>query len=219
MDLERVLDSAAAAAREVGVQVVAGDTKVVPRGAADGLFIDPAGIGCLVKPEPPGPAALEIGDEISGQWSDRAARRGGVAARERWGSSLRAASDCASLLRGGAAATPRFRCAMRDATRGGVAGVLHEWSRSCGKTIALEEKQIPVTQEVRVCASFWGSILCRSLTKGPWSSPLPPEHGQRTVRPVASCHEAPSGPRGMRPPRGRGVGCRSPRVGPRGTAG
>ena len=60
--LRRVLASVAAAAARVGVPVVAGDTKVVPRGAADKLFINTAGIGELVAAPPAGPQALEAGD-------------------------------------------------------------------------------------------------------------------------------------------------------------
>ena len=113
VDLERVLDSAAAAAREVGVQVVAGDTKVVPRGAADGLFINTAGIGCLVKPEPPGPAALEIGDEIvvSGPIGQHGVAV--LAAREQWGFEPAPASDCDVVIAGGRSNAQRRDSAAR----------------------------------------------------------------------------------------------------------
>src|SRR5215208_1362420 len=62
--LERVLTSIAAAAKRVGVLGVAGDTKVVPRGAADQLFINTTGIGEVVATPPAGPQSLEIGDEL-----------------------------------------------------------------------------------------------------------------------------------------------------------
>ena len=62
--LARVLNSVAAAARRVGVLVVTGDTKVVPRGAADKLFINTTGIGEFLSPPPAGPQAIEVGDEL-----------------------------------------------------------------------------------------------------------------------------------------------------------
>jgi hydrogenase expression/formation protein HypE len=62
--LDGVIASVAQAARQCGVAIVAGDTKVVPRGAADGLFINTAGVGVLPSVVPPGPAALRPGDEL-----------------------------------------------------------------------------------------------------------------------------------------------------------
>ncbi|MDA1233110.1 MAG: AIR synthase related protein, partial [Planctomycetota bacterium] len=62
--LERILDSAALAASECGVTVVAGDTKIVPRGAVDGLFINTSGVGELVDPIPPGLQSIQVGDKV-----------------------------------------------------------------------------------------------------------------------------------------------------------
>ncbi len=56
--LERILDSAVLAARECRVAIVAGDTKVVPRGAVDGMFINTSGVGELLDPVPPGPHTI-----------------------------------------------------------------------------------------------------------------------------------------------------------------
>ena len=154
MTLDAVLASVAAAAREAGISVVTGDTKVVPRGAADGLFINTAGVGVLVPPAPAGPAGLRPGDEllVSGPIG-----RHGVAvmtAREELDVEPCPTSDCGSLL----PAVEALRnsgvpvVALRDATRGGVAAVLHEWAASCDCTLAVDEQSIPVTPEVRgVC--------------------------------------------------------------------
>jgi hydrogenase expression/formation protein HypE len=152
--LDRVLTSIAQAARSVGVAVVTGDTKVVPRGAADGLFLCTTGVGEMVEPAPPGPASLQQGDAliVSGPIG-----RHGVAilsAREQLGFAPAPESDCAPLL----PAVEALRTAgipvraMRDATRGGVAAVLHEWAEACGATLAIDERQIPLTGDVRgVC--------------------------------------------------------------------
>lgn len=152
--LERVLASVADAAVRAGVQIVTGDTKVVHRGAADGLFINTAGLGELIEPVPPGPKALQPGDEliVSGPIG-----RHGVAilaSREGLGFEPAPRSDCGPLVD----AVEALRQAgvpvraMRDATRGGVAAVLHEWAGEAGATLTVDERLIPVSGDVRgVC--------------------------------------------------------------------
>lgn len=152
--LDRVLDSAAAAAAEVGVEIVAGDTKVVSRGAADQMFITASGIGEFVEPPPPGAAAILPGDAllVSGPIG-----RHGVAvlvARESLLVPPWPHSDCGELYSAVAALRKAGvpTRAMRDATRGGVAAVLHEWSHASGHTLTVDEAAIPLTSEVRgVC--------------------------------------------------------------------
>ncbi|MBI1312178.1 hydrogenase expression/formation protein HypE [bacterium] len=156
--LERVLDSAAAAAVEAGVRIVTGDTKVVPRGAADGLFLNTSGVGRILEPAPPGPESLQPGDEliISGPIG-----RHGIAilaAREQLGLTPSPETDCACLreparcLRD--AAIPVR--AMRDATRGGVTAVLHEWAAASGHTLTIDAIAIPTTPDVRGAAELLG---------------------------------------------------------------
>ncbi|TWT48055.1 Hydrogenase isoenzymes formation protein HypE [Rubripirellula amarantea] len=157
--LQEVLQSVARAANQTGIKIVAGDTKVVPRGAADGLFINTTGIGELVDPVPPGPQALCEGDEliVTGPVG-----RHGIAvlcAREELALQPAPTSDCGSLV----AATMQLRHrlgtrlrTMRDATRGGVGAVLHEWSESSGLTLAVNEKDIPVSPDVRGASELLG---------------------------------------------------------------
>jgi hydrogenase expression/formation protein HypE len=152
--LDRVLDSIATAARRVGVSVVTGDTKVVPRGAADKLFINTAGLGEFIMPPPPGPSALAVGDEliVTGPIGQHGIAV--LAAREQLGFDPPPSSDMAPLA--DAVATLhrrgiRFK-ALRDATRGGLAAVLHEWASDSAKTLIIDEEALPVTDEVRgVC--------------------------------------------------------------------
>lgn len=156
--LSKVLHSIAAAARRAQVRVVAGDTKVVPRGAADGLFITTSGIGELMSPIPPGPQSLEPGDEliVSGPIG-----RHGVAilaARESLGFDPPPVSDCGPLVSAVEAlrhSTIPVR-SLRDATRGGVAGVLHEWAQAAGQTLTVSEASLPVSSEVRGACELLG---------------------------------------------------------------
>jgi hydrogenase expression/formation protein HypE len=152
--LTRVVQSIARTAIAAEVSIVTGDTKVVPKGAADQLFVITTGIGELASPELPGPAKLEVGDAI---FVSGPIGRHGVAvlaAREGLEFDPPPSSDCAALV----AAVEKLResgvpiRAMRDATRGGVAAVLHEWARSCELTMVIEERLLPITGEVRgVC--------------------------------------------------------------------
>ncbi len=152
--LTRVLQSVAESAAEVGVRVATGDTKVVPRGAADGLFINTAGIGQLIEPALGGPRHLQPGDELLVTGPIGQHGMAVMSARESLNVQPAPTSDCASLV----PAVEALRqaeipiVALRDATRGGVAAVLHEWAAASGCTLAIDEQVVPVTDEVRgVC--------------------------------------------------------------------
>lgn len=147
MLLQQVLQSIARTAGECQVQIVTGDTKVVPHGEVDGLFLNTSGIGELIEPVLPGPESLQDGDVLI--VTGPVGRHGVaiLAAREKLDFQPPPASDCASLLPAAVALRnaigPHVR-AMRDATRGGVTAVLHEWAIASGKTMRIDEKQLPV---------------------------------------------------------------------------
>jgi hydrogenase expression/formation protein HypE len=156
--LQRVLASIAAAAERVGVPVVTGDTKVVPRGAADKLFINTTGVGEIVGRTPAGPAALDIGDQLI--VTGPIGRHGiaVMAAREGLDFDPPPQSDSAPLIE----AVDALRNAevpvraLRDATRGGLGAVLHEWAEGSRKSLAIEEGRLPVTPEVRGACELLG---------------------------------------------------------------
>ncbi len=183
--LKRVVESMAQTAREAGVAIVTGDTKVVEHGAADGLFINTAGVGVVPPGVDLGPAQLQPGDAllINGPVGDH-----GLAVmlqREELGFQSALQSDVAplhELIVALLEAVPgQVRC-MRDATRGGLATVLNEWvsttvappsipprggeaspiSPPLGGTkggkigIEIEETAIPVRESVRAACEFLG---------------------------------------------------------------
>jgi hydrogenase expression/formation protein HypE len=156
--LDRVLASAAMAAKEANVRVVAGDTKVVPRGAADGLFINTSGIGEIVPPKPDGPERLCPGMELVVSGPIGCHGMAVMAAREQLTLEPEPVSDCGSLL----PAVDALRgagipvVAMRDATRGGVTAVLHEWAAASACTMALDERALPVRDEARGMCELLG---------------------------------------------------------------
>ena len=156
--LERVLRSVANAAKQIEVAIVTGDTKVVPRGIADQIFITTTGLGEVIDAIPPGPCAIRADDEliISGPIG-----RHGIAilsAREKLGFDPPPMSDCGPLIDAAQAllsAKIPVR-AMRDATRGGLAAVLHEWAAACDLTLEINDAHIPVTDDVRGACELLG---------------------------------------------------------------
>lgn len=181
--LERVLDSATAAAVEADVQIVAGDTKVVPHGAADGLFLNTSGIGRVLEPVPPGPQTLQAGDEliVTGPIG-----RHGIAilaAREQLGLTPPPETDCACLRESVEALrdTAIPVRAMRDATRGGVTAVLHEWAAASRLTLTVDESTIPLTPDVRGAAELLGLDPLHIANEGTMLVAVPTGSGDAAV--------------------------------------
>jgi hydrogenase expression/formation protein HypE len=157
-DLKRIVLSMAAAAKDAGVPIVTGDTKVVERGKGDGVFINTTGIGVV-------PAGVDIagdrarpGDRIlvSGTMGDH-----GVAImslRENLTFETTIRSDTAALHRLVAAmvaAVPAIHC-LRDPTRGGLATTLNELARQSRCGMLIDERRIPVAPEVAAACEFLG---------------------------------------------------------------
>ena len=153
-DLERIVESMAHTAREAGVYIVTGDTKVVEHGSADGVFINTAGVGVIPSGLQLSGTAVQPGDAIllSGSIGDHGmaimSQREGL----RFSSPLQ--SDCAplnGLTAAMLAASANIHC-MRDPTRGGLASALNEIAGSSGVGIEIDEERIPIRGEVNgVC--------------------------------------------------------------------
>ena len=157
-ELERIVRSLAAAAKKAGVAVVTGDTKVVPRGAADGLFINTSGIGIVRYGNPLSVRSIRPGDAVllSGPIGDHGAAI--LSCREDFGFVSRIESDSAplnGLVETVLAASPAVHC-MRDATRGGLGAILAEIAGQSGLRIAIREREIPVREEVRGICEILG---------------------------------------------------------------
>ncbi len=159
--LERIVVSLACAARTAGVYVIAGDTKVVPRGQGGGLYISTTGVGFRKRDRRLGMDQIRAGDSIlvSGPIGDH-----GIAvmlAREAFELQGSVRSDCAPVtpLTAALAAIEGLRF-MRDPTRGGLATVAHEIAAATRFDVRLAEARIPVRDAVR---SF-----CRILGYDPY---------------------------------------------------
>lgn len=182
--LEKIADSMHRAAAEAGVQIVTGDTKVVNRGAADGIFINTAGIGLV-------PAGVRIsggrarpGDRVllSGHVGDHGAAILGAREDLQFSSSVQ--SDCAPL-HGLVAAmlevSHEVRC-LRDPTRGGLSSTLNELARQSGAALWLEEEKIPVREEVRGVCEMLGLDPMILANEGKLVAIVAPEVAEPVLR-------------------------------------
>lgn len=157
-DLERIVISMRDASREAEVQVVAGDTKVVEHGAADGAFITTSGIGIIPAGVKVSGAGARPGDAIilSGTLGDHGvavlSRREGIAF------DTDVVSDCAplgGLVRRMLETSKRVRV-LRDPTRGGLAASLNEIASASGVSIEIFEETIPMQASVRAACEMLG---------------------------------------------------------------
>lgn len=155
--LRGVVASMANAAAAADITIVTGDTKVVHRGAADGLFITTSGIG-VQRGKSLSPRHIQPGDHVlvSGPLGDHGAAI--LGARGDLLLDIPVPSDCRPLHTLCAALIEKIgtlRC-MRDATRGGVAAVCHEFAAAADVTIAVEEAALPVRPAVRSACELLG---------------------------------------------------------------
>ncbi len=156
--LMRVVASMKASAAEAGVQIVSGDTKVVQRGKADGLYISTTGIGIIPEGRVIGGAQAKPGDVVllSGTMGDHGIAV--LAARGELGFETDVQSDCAPL--NGLIADLLAVCpdvhVLRDPTRGGVATTLNEIAKQSGTCITLNEKSLRVRPAVASVCEMLG---------------------------------------------------------------
>ncbi len=181
--LARVVASMQAAAVEAGVHIVAGDTKVVQRGKADGLYINTAGVGVLAHEREIGGAEARPGDVVilSGPMGDH-----GIAvlgARGELGFEADVASDVAPLnhlVAAMLAAGPNIHV-LRDPTRGGVATTLNEIARQSGVAVVLDERAIPVRPAVAAACEMLGFDPLYIANEGKLLAVVPAEEAEAVL--------------------------------------
>ncbi|HZK87181.1 MAG TPA: hydrogenase expression/formation protein HypE [Syntrophomonas sp.] len=157
-DLRLIAESMAKTAREVGVKLVTGDTKVVEKGSADGVFINTTGIGVIPKGIDYRPQRIQPDDKVivTGYIGDHGLAI--LAQREGLSFSTPTLSDCAPLYQLGEMVSKygaAIKC-MRDPTRGGLATVLNELASQAGVGIRVKESDIPVSAVVQGACDMLG---------------------------------------------------------------
>lgn len=157
-EVDRIVQAMADTAREANVYIVSGDTKVVPRGACDGMFITTSGVGRMVPGFAPDPKSIEEGDAviISGTLADHGMAV--MAARQDLAISGDLQSDTAPI----ACLVDKLReagiqvHALRDPTRGGVAESLNEFAEAARVSIVIDEEKLPVKPATRMACELLG---------------------------------------------------------------
>jgi hydrogenase expression/formation protein HypE len=183
-ELRRIVSSLHRAADEAGVQVITGDTKVVERGKGDGVFINTTGIGIV-------PEGLELsadrarpGDKVllSGPIGEHGiaiqAQREGLEFETTIQSDSAALHNLVATM---LAASSEIRC-MRDPTRGGVSSTLNEIAEQSQVGIELEERTIPVREEVRGACELLGLDPLYVANEGKLIAIVAPEAAEEVLR-------------------------------------
>ncbi len=150
-ELTALVDSMAHTANEAGVKIVTGDTKVVEKGAADGIYINTTGLGVVPAEVDYRPQRICVGDRIivTGTVGDHGLAL--MAQREGISLTTPIKSDCAPLHRIGQALQefgPHIHC-LRDPTRGGLATILNELAHQSGRGFLVREQDIPISRQVQ----------------------------------------------------------------------
>jgi hydrogenase expression/formation protein HypE len=195
-ELRAEVDAIAGAARDAGVEIVAGDTKVVERGHADGMYICTTGLGRRDPRATLAPTALRPGDRVilSGGIGEH-----GMAimlARNEFELDASIESDTCSLWPAVDAlldeAGPDLRC-IRDATRGGVASVLNELARAAQVAMVVREGDVPVMPAVAGAAEILGIDPMYVANEGKLVAFVAPESADaalEALRSVPGCERA-----------------------------
>ncbi len=182
-DLERIMADMGAAAKKAGVAIITGDTKVVPRGACDKIFINTTGIG--ITPEGTAPSAdrAKPGDAIilSGTIGDHGLAI--LSSREGLTFQSEIKSDTAPLnqmVSDIIAICPEIHV-LRDPTRGGVATVLNEVAGASGVHITIDEAQLPIWPDVAALGELLGLDPLYTANEGKLLAWVPREKAEAVL--------------------------------------
>ncbi len=158
-ELRAEVGAIATAAEAAGVEIVAGDTKVVERGHCDSMYVCTTGLGRIDARAALGTGRIEAGDRVLVSGPIGAHGTAIMLARDELGLDAEIASDTRSLWPAVEAmldaAGPSLRC-LRDATRGGVASALNELARASGVCVEVSEGAVPVQPEVAAAGELLG---------------------------------------------------------------
>lgn len=182
-DLRRICATMAEVAKEAGVRIVTGDTKVVNRGHGDGIFINTSGIGYLAPGVDLSGAYCKPGDKVlvSGTLGDHGITI--MSCREELSFTADIKTDAAPLnhlIQDVLARAPHTRC-FRDPTRGGIASTLHELADQSGVDFVIEEEAVPVKDAVRGACEMLGYDVYQVANEGKMVCVVPAEEAQAAL--------------------------------------
>jgi hydrogenase expression/formation protein HypE len=187
-ELKEIVADMAAAAVTACVQIVTGDTKVVPKGAADGMFVTTSGAGVIPAERKLSARSVRAGDKVllSGTMGDHGMAvmlaRGDLAIEADIRSDTASVSPMVELLM---AAAPSTRW-LRDATRGGVGTVCNELAQACGLGVLLEEQRLPVRPMVNGACELLGIDPLYVANEGKFVAVVAPEEAEAGLAAIRS---------------------------------
>ncbi|MCK5148159.1 hydrogenase expression/formation protein HypE [bacterium] len=181
--LRSIIQSIKDAADEAGVTIVTGDTKVVARGQADGLYINTSGIGSIERDLPVHKGRVRSGDLLIVNAPLGQHGMAVITSREELGFKTTIKSDVAPLngLIDEMLRVSENISAMRDATRGGLAGVLNEMADQGDVQIILDEIAIPVNEDVHIACDMLGFEAIHVANEGVLLAAVPPDEADRMI--------------------------------------
>ncbi|MHB1682212.1 MAG: hydrogenase expression/formation protein HypE [Bacilli bacterium] len=190
-ELVVIVEAMATAAKRAGVQIVAGDTKVVERGAADGLYITTAGVGFVPQGIQWSPTHIRAGDVVivSGTVGDHGAsvlaHRFGIDFESQIESDTACLRDVVLAVRD----LPGIRC-MRDPTRGGLATTVQELSQASGLNLRIRETAIAIQEDVRGICEVLGLDALYLACEGRLVAVVAPEETDECLRIMRTVQES-----------------------------
>jgi hydrogenase expression/formation protein HypE len=182
-ELEKVVESVQKAVDEAGVKIVTGDTKVVTKGSADKLFINTAGVGVIPEGFNISGTNAKPGDKVllNGPIGDHGIAV--VSKREGLSFATKLKSDCAplgDLVADMLEASPNIH-SLRDPTRGGLATSLNELAKQSQVSVRIEEKKIPVREEVLAACEMLGFDPLYVANEGKMIAIVAPEDAEKVL--------------------------------------
>jgi hydrogenase expression/formation protein HypE len=188
--LRAEVEAMAAAAATAGVRIVSGDTKVVERGHADGMYVCTTGVGVRDPRSVLSPGAVALGDRILVSGSIGEHGTAIMLARGDLGLDADVISDTRSLWPAvDAILSPAIHC-LRDATRGGVASVLNEIARAAGVAMVVREADVPVAPTVAGAAELLGIDPMYVANEGTFVAFVAPEAAERVLTALRAFDDA-----------------------------
>ncbi len=181
--LKKIVASMARAAKEAGVEIVTGDTKVVGKGFGDGIYINTSGVGIIPAGLDLSGAHLKVGDKIllSGSLGDHGICI--MSQREELSFTTTIESDAAPLnhlIKAVLEAAPHTR-AFRDPTRGGLASTLNEFASASKVHLVVQEETVPVKDQVRAACEMLGYDVFQVANEGKIVAVVPEQEAQAAL--------------------------------------
>jgi hydrogenase expression/formation protein HypE len=183
--LKRIVKSFNLKAKEAGIAIIAGDTKVMPRGTLSGIIISTSGIGLRDKSIKIADNQIRNGDKIilSGTIGDHGIAL--MAAREELSFTSDIQSDVSLLTEIFKKLKPNIRKnhihAMKDPTRGGIAGSLNDWAKKNNVSIWVKEEKIPIKKQVRAVSDMLGLDPFNIACEGKVLLAVDPDHAKQVL--------------------------------------